>query len=89
MKQLLLSGYTDKEYVYDVLLDGTYHGAMTYHALQAIREANYDITYTQLHQRLQFLLDEAGYNQHPQLEGETKNKWRPIFSSPEGVRSRL
>ena len=79
MKQLLLSGCIDKEYAYDVLLDGTYHGAMTYHALQAIREANYQITYAQLQQRLQYLLDEAGYNQHPQLEGRMENKRRQIF----------
>jgi metacaspase-1 len=80
MKQLLLSGCTDKEYSYDALLDGTYNGAMTFHAIQAIREADYQITYNQLHKRLQFLLDEAGYNQHPQLEGRTANKRRQIFS---------
>jgi hypothetical protein len=80
MKQVLLSGCTDKEYSYDALLDGTYHGAMTFHAIQAIRAADYQITWAQLHQRLQYLLDEAGYNQHPQLEGKTRNKRRPIFS---------
>lgn len=80
MTEVLLSGCTDKEYSYDALLEGTYHGAMTYHALQAIREANYQITYDQLHQRLQFLLDDAGYNQHPQLEGRIENKRRQIFT---------
>ncbi|HEX5501127.1 MAG TPA: caspase family protein [Thermomicrobiales bacterium] len=80
MKELLLSGCTDKEYSYDALIDGVYHGAMTYCALQAIRDARYRITWGQLHTRLGFLLDDAGYNQHPQLEGKAGNKRRPIFT---------
>jgi len=80
MKELLLSGCTDKEYSFDALIDNVYHGAMTYHALKAIRDANYQITWNQLHARLGFLLDDAGYNQHPQLEGKTSNKRRAIFT---------
>jgi metacaspase-1 len=80
MKEILLSGCTDKEYSYDALIDGVYHGAMTYFALKAITEAKYQITYRQLHDRLLFLLDNAGYPQHPQLEGRTVNKKRQIFT---------
>jgi hypothetical protein len=80
MKEVLLSGSSDKEYSYDALIDGTYHGAMTYHAIKAIRESNYRITYAQLNSRLNLLLDDAGYPQHPQLEGTTANKRRPIFT---------
>jgi hypothetical protein len=36
MKEVLLSGCTANEYSYDALIGGTYHGAMTYHALEAI-----------------------------------------------------
>jgi metacaspase-1 len=79
MREILLSGCTDKEYSYDALIGGVYHGAMTYYALQAIREANYQITSAQLHSRLNYLLDEAGYPQHPQLEGRSQNKKRQIF----------
>ena len=79
MKEVLLSGCTDKEYSYDALIEGTYHGAMTYHAIKAIREANYKITYAQLHARLTYLVDEAGYQQHPQLEGRNANKKRQVF----------
>lgn len=79
MKEVLLSGCTASEYSYDALIGGTYHGAMTYFALQAIREANYKITYSQLHSRLLYLLDEAGYPQHPQLEGNGANKEKRIF----------
>jgi hypothetical protein len=80
MKEILLSGCTDKEYSYDALIRGVYHGAMTYHALKAIRDANYQITYQQLQSQLLFMLDDAGYPQHPQLEGRKVNKKRRIFS---------
>lgn len=80
MKEILLSGCTDKEYSYDALIDGVYHGAMTYYALQAIQAAKYQITYQQLHTRVQVLLDEGGYPQHPQLEGRNANKKRVIFT---------
>lgn len=80
MRDLLLSGCTDKEYSYDALIDGAYHGAMSYFALKAIQEANYQITFQQLHTCLLSLLDDAGYPQHPQLEGRTSNKKKQIFS---------
>ena len=80
MREVLLSGCTDKEYSYDALIGGVYHGAMTYYALQAIRQANYQITYAQLYSRLTYLLDEAGYPQHPQLEGRSQNRKRQIFA---------
>ena len=80
MKEILISGCTDKEYSYDALIGGVYHGAMTYFALQAIKAANYQITYAQLHERLNFLVEEAGYPQHPQLEGNIENKKRQIFT---------
>ncbi len=80
MKDVLLSGCSDKEYSYDALIGGTYHGAMTYYALQAIKEANFQITFQQLHRRILYLLDEGDYPQHPQLEGKKANKKRQIFS---------
>jgi len=80
MKEVLLSGCTASEYSYDALIGGRYHGAMTYYALKAIRDAKYKITYQQLQSRLLFMLDEAEYPQHPQLEGRKANKKRQIFS---------
>jgi hypothetical protein len=53
---------------------------MSYFALQAIQMAAYKITLQQLYTRVNFLLDDAGYPQHPQLEGSTDNKTRLIFS---------
>ena len=80
MKEVLLSGCTDQEYSYDALIDGVYHGAMTYCALKAIEEANYQITYRDLIKRLKALIKKAGYPQHPQLEGRAANKKLPLFT---------
>ncbi|MCU0644027.1 MAG: caspase family protein [bacterium] len=80
MKEILISGCTDREYSYDALICGTYHGAMTYTALQAIKDANYKITYNQLISRIAYLIDDAGYPQHPQLEGNDLNKKKQIFT---------
>jgi hypothetical protein len=80
MKEILLSGCSDKEYSYDALIGGKYNGAMTYFALQAIQAAAYKITLGQLHTRLINLLDDAGYPQHPQLEGRASNKKQLIFT---------
>jgi hypothetical protein len=80
MKEILLSGCTDKEYSYDARIGGVYHGAMSYYALQAIKEANHKLTWQQMYTRLAFLIDDAGYPQHPQIEGQDVNKKRQIFT---------
>lgn len=80
MKEVLLSGCKDNEFSYDAQINGKYHGAMTYYALQTIQEANYQITFQQLIERLQFLIDNEGFNQHPQLEGKAENKEKMIFA---------
>ncbi|HEX8476618.1 MAG TPA: caspase family protein [Pyrinomonadaceae bacterium] len=78
MKEILLSGCTDKEYSYDAFINGVYHGAMTYYALRTIEMAKYKLTYTQLHEGINSLI--ADYPQHPQLEGTKENKKRQIFA---------
>jgi hypothetical protein len=80
MNEVLLSGCTDREYSYDAFIDGQYHGAMSYYALRVIRDANYRLTYAQLHARVSHLVDDGGYPQHPQLEGKQQNKRSQIFA---------
>jgi hypothetical protein len=53
---------------------------MTYHALKAIRDAKYKITWAQLATRIGPMLVKAGYHQHPQLQGKTANKGKQIFT---------
>jgi metacaspase-1 len=80
MREVLLSGCKDTEVSWDVKIGTTFHGAMTYCAIQAIKEADYQITYQQLHERLGEILLEEDYDQTPQLEGKSANKSRQIFS---------
>ena len=61
-----------------VAAPGAYHGAMSYYALQAIREAPQALTYNRLHSRITSLIGD--YPQHPQLEGSNANKRRQLFT---------
>jgi metacaspase-1 len=80
MNHVLLSGCRDEEVSWDVRIGGDYHGAMSYHATKAIRDAGAQITYAELAERLQQMLDEGSYDQHPQLEGQDERKQRRVFS---------
>jgi hypothetical protein len=80
MSHLLLSGCTDHEYSYDAQIGRSYHGAMTYHAIKAITDGGFKLTYAALAKRLQPMLDAAGYFQHPQLEGKSDHKRRQLFT---------
>jgi hypothetical protein len=77
---VLLSGCRDDEYSYDARIGSTFHGAMTYHAIRAIRAARYRITPTQLARELNRRLPAAGFDQHPQVSGQAAAKRRPIFA---------
>lgn len=79
MEHVLLSGCLDSEYSYDAVIEGGYNGAMTFHAIKAITEADYKITYRELSDLLTPMLEKAGYQQHPQLEGESHDKHRQVF----------
>jgi metacaspase-1 len=80
MNHLFLSGCLDSEVSWDVEIDGTYHGAMSYHAVKAIREAAGNLSYAELAGQLQPMLDAGNYAQHPQLEGPDERKQRSIFT---------
>jgi metacaspase-1 len=80
MNEILLSGCKANQTSADAFIAGGFHGAMTYHAIKVITEANYKLTYADLHARLLPTLEEAGYEQIPQLEGKTANKKKQIFS---------
>jgi metacaspase-1 len=80
MRHLLVSGCRDDEYSYDARIGGRFHGAMTYHAIKAIRAARYRITPAALVKELNKMLPAAGYDQHPQLSGQAAARRRPIFT---------
>jgi hypothetical protein len=80
LNHVLLSGCLDSEYSFDAVIEGDYHGAMTFHAIRAIADAGYEITYAELVERLVPALEAAGYAQHPQLEARSDMKHRQVFA---------
>jgi hypothetical protein len=80
MNHVLLSGCLDSEVSWDANIEGTPHGAMSYHTIKAIRDAGATITYAELADLVQPLLDAAGYVQHPQTEGPDELKQRQLFT---------
>ena len=52
---------------------------MTFHAIKAITDSGFHITYSELAKRLQPMLDAAGFYQHPSLEGPASER-RQLFS---------
>ncbi|GAA2741035.1 caspase family protein [Terrabacter aerolatus] len=65
--ETLLSGCRDDQTSADADIGGTYHGALTYYLVQAMRE-DPNVTYRQLHARTLAGLT-GNYDQVPQLEG--------------------
>lgn len=80
MKELLLSGCRSNQYSYDALIGRRYQGAMSFYALQVIKDAGYRLTYSALATRLREALAVSNYDQEPQLEGKTSFKRRQIFT---------
>lgn len=79
MKELLISACSDIEYSYEANIGNCHHGAMTYFALEAIRNANYHITYFELIKYVQKKMVEFRFPQHPQLEGKAEKKNQLMF----------
>lgn len=80
MREILLSGCMSNQTSADAEIDGDFHGAMSYYAIQAIRDADYKLSYRQLHDRVKALLRDEMFDQEPQLEGKEENKERQIFT---------
>ena len=80
MRELLVSGCRANQYSYDAKIGSTFHGAMTWHAMEVIKAADYRLTYAALVQRLRASLAASIYDQEPQLEGRTSFKRRQIFT---------
>ncbi|MDQ1638939.1 MAG: metacaspase [Pyrinomonadaceae bacterium] len=80
MKEILLSGCKSNQTSADAYINSDYHGAMSYHAIKAITDANYNLTYADLHKSVVSLLEDENYDQVPQLEGTDEFKNRRIFT---------
>ena len=70
--ELLITGCRDTQTSADALIGGTYNGALTYHLVEALRDARGAISYQDLHRHTLDKLRKGGYDQVPQLEGRRK-----------------
>ena len=80
MAELLLSGCNARQSSYDDLFGDTFHGALSYYALETIRERQHKLTWSELHESVCAKLEENLFDQAPQLEGKAANKARQIFT---------
>lgn len=80
MKEVLVSGCSDKQYSFDALIDGRYNGAMTATSMAVIEKANYRLSYNALRTNLVAALEDSNFDQEPQLEGRTSARRRQLFT---------
>ena len=82
MKEILLSGCKSNQTSADARITAVnaFYGAMSYYAMETIKNADYKLTYAQLRDRLLPVLEAQNYDQVPQLEGTDANKQRQIFT---------
>lgn len=80
MNEVLLAGCKANQYSFDATIEGKPHGAFSFYALAAIRDAKYKITYRDLRESVVTALSDSNYDQEPQLEGNDANLDRQIFT---------
>lgn len=82
MKEILLSGCKSNQTSADAHISAVnaFYGAMSYYAMETIKNANYKLTYAELRDQLLPVLEAENYEQVPQLEGTDENKQRQIFT---------
>lgn len=80
MTELLLSGCTARESSYDDQFGTVFHGALTYYAMETLREKNYKITWKELQRVVLGKLHDNQYDQSPRLEGRAERKNRQVFT---------
>jgi hypothetical protein len=80
MREVLVSGCNDHQESIDAEFGSVFHGAMTYYALEILREANYRINYNTLWDKVVVRLQDEGFDQEPQVEGKPSARRRLMFS---------
>ncbi len=77
---LLIAACRDDQVAADAFIDGNYHGALTYHLCRALADAAFATTYRDLIVSLRRHLQEAGFEQDPQLEAPTGMDRAAVFT---------
>lgn len=76
---LVIKSCSNYEYAYDLYLNGAYHGAFSYFAIESIREALAKISIEQFLKKVTYKLQKAHFPQHPQLLSNNPNIDLPLF----------
>jgi hypothetical protein len=77
-KAMHVSACRDSQYAYDARIGSKFFGVMTFHALQALEEANWVSSYPRWLASTKTLLEKDGYDQDPQLDGHSTSR-RKVF----------
>jgi hypothetical protein len=67
------------QYAYEAYIDGEYHGAFSYAAIQMIRAAGGELSAPLLKKQTALWLDNNGFTQHPQLLGKLPKGRKRLF----------
>jgi hypothetical protein len=76
---VLFSGCRDNQTSADAYIKGTYNGAFTYYFCKHLRDAQGDLSRSELMKRLRASLKYEGYDQVPQLECVTAEKKKRVL----------
>lgn len=76
MRENLWAGCKDYQTSADAYIDGDYHGAFTYHLVEALKSGS--TIRSEIIERVRKGLSSGGYDQVPQLE--SANQGEPIFA---------
>jgi hypothetical protein len=79
--ELLVTGCRDTQTSADAYIGNSYNGALTYHLVEALTEAEGKISYLDLHAKTVAKLKQGDYDQVPQFEGR-KEQFDRQFLSP-------
>ncbi len=78
--EVLITGCRDTQTSADARIGGTFHGAMTYNLVAALRKAKGKISYRALHAAMLEAIARGGFDQVPQLEGRKANLDRQFLA---------
>lgn len=76
---ILLAGCRADQQAADARINGEYHGAFTYHIVEALKQSSGQLTYRQLVEQAGARLQTAHFAQLPQLEYRAGRDQRPAF----------
>lgn len=78
--EVLITGCRDYQTSADAFIKGSYHGALTYNLVAAIKAKRGKLTYRELHAEAKARVKKGGFRQVPQLEGEKSRLDHPFLA---------